>query len=297
MIKERGSVAGFDAVLGVDWSGAKGRLPGLQIAECRPGRSAPVLLTGPRAGGGWRRLDVLDLIIARIVDAERLLVGFDFAFAYAHADAGAYYPDRSGGPRDAPALWRFVDDLAGAAEDLYGGVVYGEGSPVREHYRAPGFRGARYRHRRRETERVCAEAWTAPHPVFKCIGAANVGTGSLAGMRFLHHLRERLGPQVAVWPFDPPDAATSIVCEIFPRLYFKRAGLDPRAWRQRLTVDDALTAYGSARYRGAPLDTEDKADAVVAAAALRHLAGEAAVWAAPSRRPESKLEGWIFGVE
>ncbi len=84
-------------------------------------------------------------------------------------------------------LWAMVDRLAGDAADLYAGAVYAPGSPVAGHYLSPHGRGDLYAHRQRATERACA-AVTSPHPVFKCIGAANVGTGSLAGMRLLHRL-------------------------------------------------------------------------------------------------------------
>lgn len=282
--------SGFDLYLGIDWSGAKSRrLKGLRVAVCRPGGAAPALLDGPRRDGFWRRNDVLDLLAAEAASGRRLLAGFDFAFAYAHADRGAYFPGWTGSPGDAKALWAMVDRLAADGDDLYGGAVYGAASPLLDHYLSPRGRGAAYSHRQRSTERACA-VWTVPHPVFKCIGAANVGTGSLAGMRMLH----RLGDRVAVWPFADPAAAT--VVEIFPRLYFKRAGTDPRAWRDPGVIDATLAAYGSANYAGPPLDIEDKADAVISAAALRCLSGDPAIWSAPASVSAAEREGWIFGV-
>lgn len=289
----------FETFLGIDWSGAKGpRLKGLQVAECRASdQAAPVLLEGPQRGGFWRRADVLELVAGRVSAGERVLVGIDFAFAYAHHDVGAYFPGGDQSPATARDLWHYVDGFGGADDDFYGARIYAEGSPVRDHYMAPSWKGARYTFRQRVTERACRAQHTSPHPVFKCIGAANVGTGSLAGMRMLHHLGRRLGNRVRVWPFDGtrPDGPT--VCEIFPRLYFKRAGLDPRAWREPSTIDAVLSAYGSYSYRGSALDTEDKADAVVSAAALRALSATPELWRAPESRSESALEGWIFGVE
>lgn len=283
---------GFDLFLGIDWSGAKGRrLKGLRIAACAPGTGAPVLLDGPQPGGLWRRQDVLVLLAGYVGGTRRVLAGFDFAFAYASADAGAYFPGYAGSPGDIRALWAMVDRLSGAGDDLYGGAVYAPASPVGGHYISPHGRGALYSHRQRATERACQAAFTAPHPVFKCIGAANVGTGSLAGMRLLH----RLADAAAVWPFAEPGPVT--VVEIFPRLYFKRAAQDPRGWRDPRVVATALSAYGSDPYEGPPLDIEDKADAVVAAAALRGLSADPAVWAAPAAEPASRREGWIFGVE
>lgn len=281
----------FDLFLGIDWSGSKSaRLHGLRVAACLPGNGAPALLDGPRPGGLWSRRDVLARIEREHAAGGRVLAGFDFAFAYAHADRGAYFPGYQDSPDDVRGLWAMVDRLAGDTADLYGGTVYAPQSPVAGHYLSPHGRGALYVHRQRVTERACA-AVTTPHPVFKCIGAANVGTGSLAGMRLLHRLSRR----VAVWPFDAPCATT--VVEIFPRLYFMRVGADPRAWRRADVVNAALAGYGSAAYAGPALDAEDKADAVVSAAALRALSADPAVWHAPGDEPPAQREGWIFGVE
>ena len=55
------------------------------------------------------------------------------------------------------------------------------------------------------------------------VGPAGVGTGSLAGMRALHHLSDI----AHIWPFD--DAATASrplhLVEIFPSHYFALAGI------------------------------------------------------------------------
>lgn len=280
----------FDRFLGIDWSGSKAaRLPGLRVAECRPGHAAPGLLDGPRHGGLWRRLDVLDLLEREISAGSRVLAGFDFAFGYAHADRDAYFPETGPAVPDIRALWDLVEALSGQTDDLYAGTVYAPGSPVAEHYLSPLGRGARYTHRQRRTEQACA-AVTTPHPVFKCIGAANVGTGSLAGMRLLRRIAER----AAVWPFSAPGPVT--VVEIFPRRYFLTTGQNPRAWREGSVIDAVLAGYGSDPYARADLDTEDKADAVVSAAALRALAADPQVWSAPAREPASRHEGWIFGV-
>jgi len=292
------SDAGFETVLGIDWSGARsGPLKGLQVAEARPGSAAaPVLLDGPLPGGRWSRGSVLDLLVRRIEGGERLLAGIDFAFAYAHGDRGAYFPGLDAGPESARELWRFVDGFGQPGDDFYGGHVYQPGSPVREHYMAPNLKGRLYTHRQRRTEIACAAQVTSPHPVFKCIGAANVGTGSLAGMRVLHALKERLGDRVTIWPFDASTPGPATVCEIFPRQYFKRAAVDPRAWRDPQVIDQALDYHGTGPYSGAPLDTEDKADAVVSAAALQALSEIEQLWHRPDLYPEAQREGWIFGV-
>lgn len=255
-----------------------------------------MLLRGPRAGGLWRRMDVLGMLVERIATGQRVLIGFDFAFAYAFEDREAYFPGAPDTPRDARSLWAYVERLCRAAPDLYGGAVYAATSPVAAHYLTPAGRGKHYTRRQRVTEVACA-AVTSPHPVFKCVGAANVGTGSLAGMRLLHRVTTILGRQVSVWPFDGIAPTSATVCEIFPRLAVKQAGLNPTRWREPGVIDAILRYHGSAAYDGGePLDTEDKADAVLAAAALRARAGIDSVWRAPSTEPASAREGWIFGV-
>jgi len=280
----------FDRFIGIDWSGAKAARPkGIQVAVCDSGTGPPVLVS-PAAAAHWSREE----IGALIADARgtRTLVGIDFAFAYAHADAGAYFPGFGDSPSDASALWAFVDAFNHAEPALYGGALYRDpASPVRGHYWTGGPRPASFMVRRRAAEIAAAGLNATPHPVFKVFTAANVGTGSLAGMRLLH----RLHRAVAVWPFAPPGAVT--VVEIYPKFFVRAAGVKAeKLVEDPDRIDATLAHYGSAPYAGPPLDTEDKADAVVSAAGLRALASVPEVWAAPSRQPASRREGWIFGV-
>lgn len=284
------AVPAFDRFYGIDWSGSKARrLPGLRVAECAPGTAAPNLLDGPQSGGLWRRLDVLALLEREIAAGTRVLAGFDFAFAYAHADRGAYFPETGPDPSDIRALWAFVEDLAGETEDLYAGSVYAPGSPVADHYLSPLGRGSLYAYRQRRAEQACAGCHHAAsgvqvHRCRQCGYRLGGGDAAAAPDR---RPRRRL----AFRRTGPGYAGGGV-----PRRYFIAAGQDPRAWRERATVDATLAGYGSAAYSGPVLDTEDKADAVVAAAALRALSEDPAVWSAPGREPASRLEGWIFGV-
>ena len=131
----------------------------------------------------------------------------------------------------------------------------------------------------------------------------------MAGMRCIHYLRQKLGAQLVVWPFDNlrqcwPDVRLVLV-EIFPSYYFYRAGMVParQAAAQADFLNQALAFYNSAgvatQFIAKGLDA-DEADAIIAAAALRHFAQRA-------RRkmfelPDSialiaRQEGWIFGVD
>ncbi|MGC6453079.1 MAG: hypothetical protein ACON31_04160 [Candidatus Puniceispirillaceae bacterium] len=175
---------------------------------------------------------------------------------------------------------------------------------VGDYYLSPKHHGApRYRSRRRATELAARASARAPSPTFKAIGADNVATGSMAGMRLIHALKAALGPRLAVWPFDrvgPDDLPrpAMVLVEIFPSYYFHLAGMNPakKAAADPAFMSAALASYGSAGVgpdfapRGADAD---EADAIISAAALRWFAGQAGCWDAPEA---AALEGWIFGV-
>ena len=295
-------ISGF---VGIDWSGAKGaRQPGIQLAMARPGSAAPeTILTDD--GRHWGREGVRDWLLTRAGETKDgpLLVGIDFAFAHPFHDEGAYYPGFAGSPPDAPALWRMVETVCADDPHLYGGAMFAA-PEVGDYYLSPRNHGApQYRSRRRVTELAARASARAPSPTFKAIGADNVATGSMAGMRLIHALRAALGPRLAVWPFDPVAAdwlprPAMVLVEIFPSYYFHAAGLNPakNAAVDAGFMNQALAAYGSDGVgpghapRGADAD---EADAIISAAAMRHLAGSDGCWQAPG--PAAR-EGWIFGV-
>ncbi len=287
----------FEEFIGIDWSGAKGpALPGIQIALATPGASPPVLVP-PVRGKWWTRPMVLDWLRARM-EAKRVLAGFDFAFAYAHADLGCYFPETGPEIEDARALWALVDSVCEGASELYGAPFYNRRDlAFHRHFLTPKGSGDLFTSRRRLTEAACAHI-TWPHPVMKCVGAANVGTGSLAGMRLLNRLKADIADRVAVWPFEALDDR-SVLVEIFPRLYFKRADADPRGWRDPVLLNKVLAHYGSASLPRTWAPTrEDEPDALVSTAALRGLAANRATWSTPMTVPAARTaEGWIFGVD
>lgn len=287
---------GFDLFLGIDWSGAKGaRNKGIQVAAAVLGEALPRLITNPyRPHGIWSRPDVLSYLIARVDEGCRVLAGFDFAFCYAFEDEGAYFPGLPDAPRSPEAVWALVE-LAGQDDpDLYGAALYKRADlPYRNYFIAPGWRGEKYRYRQRLAEQASASV-TVPHPVFKCIGAANVGTGSLAGMRLLHRLRG-LDTDIRIWPFDHEPGGSLTVVEIFPRLYYKLAGGDPRAWGDRENLGNVCRYFGANAGEIPEIGTEDEADALISAAALRALVGNPVLWEQANRTGAAK-EGWIFGA-
>jgi hypothetical protein len=295
----------FRGFIGIDWSGARGpRQPGIQLAMAVPGGGAPLTLD-PDGHRHWGREAVLDrlLALADAPDEAPLLVGIDFAFAHPFIDEDGYYPGLAAAPRTPAALWARVEAECTGDPHLYGGAMFAAPG-LADYYLSPRNHGAsRYRSRRRVTELAARAAARAPSPTFKAIGADNVATGSMAGMRLIHALRSTLGPRLAVWPFDWVDPHRAerpaiVLVEIFPSYYFHLAGFNPakNAAADPAFMSAALAAYGSAGVGSdfAPRGADaDEADALISAAALRHFAGLPDSWTAP---PAAASEGWIFGV-
>ena len=323
----------FDRFVGIDWSGAKGpRQAGIQLSMARPGRGTPIRIESP-TGHLWGRQAVFEWLL-RAADAGvaagtgpdpdadsgpvsgpdsgtgtdwsdaaggSILVGIDFAFAHPFSDENAYYPGLAGAPETPAALWQNVADICKNDAHLYGGAMFGA-TGFGDYYLSPRNHGApHYRSRRRVAELAAKASARAPSPTFKAIGADNVATGSMAGMRLIHALKAELGDALAVWPFEkvsPAQLPAMVLVEIFPSYYFHAAGLNPA---RNAAVDPgfmtaALNAWSSdgvgADYAPRGSDA-DEADAMISAAALRHIAGTSGCWHAP---PDALMEGWIFGV-
>src|SRR3546814_20824849 len=98
-------------------------------------------------------------------------------------------------------------------------------------------------------------------------------------MRMLH----RLAGHAAIWPFVAPGPVT--VVEIFPRLYFKRARVDPRAWRDPAMVNAAPAAFDSPPHARLPPHTQDQLHPVPSAAAPPSLPAHPPALAAPPPPP------------
>ena len=233
----------FDKFIGIDWSGAKGsKQGGLQIAVAGPDNDAPKLIS-PNEGNLWGRDDVF-LWLSETIKSERALIGFDFAFGYPHHDLGCYFPGMNKDPAHIFGLWELIDKTCKEASNFYGGSFYKRKElPFHKYFLSPYGKGELYFPRKRITELFCKKV-TAPHPTRNCIGPANVGTGSLAGMRFLHKLKKSLDKEIEIWPFEKK-RGRSVAVEIFPRLYFKQSGTNPQNWQDQEMINNALKYFDS----------------------------------------------------
>ncbi len=283
----------FDRFVGVDWSGARGRAySGIAVAECTRGDGAPILVPPPTRR--WQRADFAAWVAAQAADPRRTLIGIDCAFALPATVAGGLLGDGY----SALSLWRYIDAICADADDYYGG-----GFALHDGHRHlfwhGGPRPEGFAEHHRAGEHACRLAGLgAPESPLKLVGARQVGKGGLAGMRVLAALKQQLAADFAVWPFDPVDRARIVCVELYPRLFMRMAGHGNAKVRSRDVLNRCLAALGSGPSKGMEETLVDHdTDALVAAAGLRLIAGEPAVWSPAGLDSLAKrAEGWIFGV-
>ena len=226
----------FDCFVGIDWSGARGPYQaGLAVFLAEAGHTPPMRVSPPDTQR-WSRRAIADWL-SDLASRRRVLAGIDFAFAYPIHDMDGsecgYFPEMPNSPQHASALWQLIEDINSDQPYLYGGAIW-DHPEYGAYYNAPsGRRGAKFCSRRRQTEQV-ARAVKSPSPTFNCVGPAGVGTGSLAGMRLLHHFYD----SAEIWPFANHRAGSKnlTLVEIFPSYYFHAAGLNP-AQRSAVLAD------------------------------------------------------------
>jgi hypothetical protein len=283
----------FERFVGVDWSGAQGRnYSGIAVAECVAGTAAPALVQP--ATRRWRRTDFVDWLVGQVSDRRRMLIGIDCAFALPAAMAAGHL----GETYSAASLWAYIDAICSGADDYYGG-----GFALHEAHRHlfwhSGRRPPDFAEHHRAGEHACRLAGLgAPESPLKLVGARQVGKGGLAGMRVLAALRRQLGGLFAVWPFDPVERARIVCVELYPRLFMRMAGHGNAKVRSGDALNRCLAALGSdpAAVTEETLVDHDT-DALVAAAGLRLIAGDSAVWSPVGLDSLAiRAEGWIFGV-
>lgn len=217
-----------DRVAVLDWSAARGPRRGRDSIWL--GIAGPEGLTTenlPTRTAAEARLAAL--VAETLAAGKRLLLGADFAFGYPAGFAAAVT-----GRAEALALW---DWLAGQVAETPGhgstyravaaalnarfagdGPFWGNGEavptpglPRRKPALPPGLA------EHRATERAARDGVSAPKSVWQLAGAGAVGAQALTGIPVLARLRVRFAPQVAVWPFEPPDRPV-VLAEVYPSL-------------------------------------------------------------------------------
>lgn len=284
----------FDRFAAIDWSGAAGpRQKGIAVATCRAGAVAPVL---ERPGHVWSRAEVLDWMLGLKGD---WLVGLDLSPSLAFADKGAFFPGWCRSPADARDLWALVEEIC-ADEPNLGANGFVDHPEASRHFRRHGGRcgdlfppGAG---RFRVVEDASRDQGLCnPYSNFNLVGAAQVGKSSLTGMRLFYRIDGRL----PVWPYDPLPERGPVVVEIYTSIAATAAGL-PRGRtkiRDGETLDRALAVLGSEPHTPLTRYDDHATDAILAAAWLRRVGHDPALWRPRSLTPDlARTEGWTFGV-
>ncbi|MHB8482016.1 MAG: hypothetical protein ACYDBV_04655 [Nitrospiria bacterium] len=285
----------FNQYIGIDWSGAKGpQLPGLQVAVCKDGTSAPELITNPKEGH-WTRTILAEWLKVRIQNHGPILVGFDFAFAFPYCDKTEYFPKHDESPINLTDLWQTIENNCNSEKDFYGGQFFKfEKGRYANYFLYQTYKGDYFEPRKRITESFCRIPTSS---VFKFVGPGQVGTGSIAGIRFLYEMTKHLGDNLSIWPFDQVLKQNSVCLEIFPSLFYKLADQNGKDWSQISVINHTLEYFGSDPITKLKIKRKDEADALISSAAIRHLSKDPHLWSPTKMTFEAKVyEGWIFGV-
>ncbi|MFV3128502.1 hypothetical protein [Niveispirillum sp. KHB5.9] len=289
---------GYDLFVGIDWTGAQ-PARAVAVAACDPG--GLVRPVWP-AGRYWGRREAADWIAVQVRGGARVLAGFDFGFAMPWVEGVGYLDGRVPDVTDMVALWDLVEQAGGQGEDHFAGAA------VADPRLAPSFwiDGPMPAHwgdgstKRRRVEIVAAQTGAGtPVSLFKLAAASKqVGKASLAGMRTLRYLRGLLGDRLAVWPVEMPAAGQSVVMEIYPTLFRKQALGGVRKITGRAAMEAAVAHFGCTLSHEVPEQFDDHiGDAIITAAGLSRLAGNASAWAPVGLTADiAGREGWIFGV-
>lgn len=285
----------FTHFAALDWSGARGpRQRGIALAVAS-GAAAPALV---RPGHIWSRAEILEWLESVAAAGENMLIGFDFSAAFAFADRGAYFPGWAESPADTRALWALVERLARGDPHYEAGGFLAH-PEARRHFRHRSEAGDLFEAgagRLRVVERhQRATKQAASVSNFNLVGAAQVGKASLSGMRLLHRLSRR----IPLWPGDPVPRAGPMLVEIYTSLAARAAGLPPgrSKIREGAALDAALAALDSPPCRLTGPVSDHASDALLTAAWLRAIVGDAAPWSpSPLTGRIARTEGWTFGI-
>jgi hypothetical protein len=282
----------FNNFIAVDWSGDKSKFQkGISVAQCPMGRYPPKIIK-PK-DRYWSRSSLIKWLLKEVSE-KKTLIGFDFSFSYPFYDCFSYFPGIKDSPISPYKLWEKIDNINNKLANFYGGGIWSK-EPYSNYYNSPNLKGTLYKSRRRFTEIEAKKKIYSPSPTFNCVGPGAVGTGSLAGMRVLNFLKNKIN----IWPFNNIILQKkSVVVEIFPTYYFRYARVKPEKniGYALDKINQALSHYGC---NSLPKDIiiggpdQDDADAIVSAAAMRYFSNNRNCWNVPK---VSKKEGWIFGV-
>jgi hypothetical protein len=245
-------------ILAIDWSGAfKGSRKKIWLAEVSRDR-----LVCLQSGGD--RSEITKYVIEESKKTPAMIVGLDFAFSCPE------WFVRSKNCRTIHEFWSLVGEQGERWMNAW--PFWSKCKPERQ----PD----------KEYRRCEEEVLRKPSSVFKLVGPAQVGRGSIRGMPCLLQLHQS---GFSIWPFDPPGWPRAI--EIYPRLFtpgIVKSDRDSRCkflekFRGRCSASDLKVAE----------DSGDAFDALVSAFALsEHLHGLCSLTQSPNA--QTKIEAAIW---
>ncbi len=292
----------FDRFIGIDWSGAEAEgQSGIQVAQIQ--RETKRLEPIPPKRRNWSRRDVLQFVES--LTDRRTLVGLDFAFSVPWHNGEESIPACLGELRGVRDLWAFIDHFCKDAPHFYGGPIWlSDESPFRpfikfwsrdKQYEGPLFNGGQFR----KTEMAAQKCGLQPKSVYRMAGP-QVGAGSFAGMRVLRALAQSKSTEIAIWPFEAIENAKVVVAEVYPAVFYQKAGQMRPTKRQFRTgayakiVTDVLDFFGVRDSTGPK--SIDAIDALVSAAAIYSLSQRPDAFSLPDDASVALKEGWILGI-
>ncbi|MEO1688635.1 MAG: cobalamin biosynthesis protein CbiG, partial [Pseudomonadota bacterium] len=288
-------MAGFDAVVVVDWSSAATPTTGkdsIWWALHRVGDAAETRLENP-ATRAAAEAQLLDLLRDEIAAGRRVLIGFDFPFGYPEGFADAAF-----GPGAWRAVWAGLSEtvqerpgnvntrFAAAAEINRRMAQDGPfwGCPPTQRHDGLGPLKPRQEgglSEWRAVEHAARARGARPKSCWQLSGAGAVGGQVLTGIPAVARLRGALDGAAEIWPFETGLAASDapvVFAEIYPSL----VAIAPREGEPKDAAQvRATSAHFAALARAGRLD---------------------ALFAAPGAEPGVRTavateEAWILGVE
>lgn len=286
----------FENFACIDWSGAKTeRPPGIAVALAGPSGPPALLSPNPR----WSRENILKWLRSLAEIQANILIGMDLSFGLPYLDTGRYFPHWEASPNTAKSLWELIDTIC-APDNFLGANSFVNHPEASRHFlhgkdrRGDLFTGGTGRLRVVERhQRDTLQANSAS--CFNLVGAAQVGKSSLTGMRMLH----QLNGAIPVWPFDPLPDTGPVLVEIYTTMAARAAGvpMGRSKIRDRVALDAAFAYLNSPAPTKLKQYDDHSTDALITAAWLRKVAGDAGLWNAVHMTNEiAEKEGWTFGV-
>lgn len=289
----------FDLYVGIDWSGAKSpiRSKSISLSWCYAGSDCPEFIKNPLS-----RDDVAYWILDRVNEGKKLFIGIDCNLSYS-----SQMMDKMMGRDPTPQeLWAHINSF-GSTDDNLCAESFWLDKKHSQYFWMGGHKPNWYDKSltNRLTDITCAKsALGVPECPFKLIGPKQVGKAGLSGMRLAHFLLNKLSERISIWPFQESNNCTQIImAEIYPRLFWRRAGLDNKKITDLDVINNSLEFYNSMPVSKEELLNDHQSDALISAVAIRDFIQSRALdFDAYLNFPHSikefvSKEGWIFGLD